>query len=306
MDMVDVLVIGAGPAGLNAALYAARKELTVKVVTTDIGGQMLLTNEIENYLGFPSISGFELADKMEAHVKQYPVEFVYAGVKSLVKEGDGTFTAHLDDGGELRGKACIVTAGKHSRTLDIPGEKEYTGRGVSYCATCDAPFYRKKTVAVVGGGDSAVQAAIELAKLCPTVYLLVRSRIRAQEILVKRMKELDHVKVYVGYTPEVVKGEKKVNALIIKNKADGSMEELTVDGVFVEAGGIPNNSFLPSDVKVNSLGEIMTNKDGETNVDGLFAAGDVTDCRNKQVIIAAGEGAAAALAAHEYLLRSGL
>ena len=177
---------------------------------------------------------------------------------------------------------------------------------MSYCATCDAPFYRKKTVAVVGGGDSAVQAAIELAKLCPTVYLLVRSRIRAQEILVKRMKELDHVKVYVGYTPEVVKGEKKVNALIIKNKADGSMEELTVDGVFVEAGGIPNNSFLPSDVKVNSLGEIMTNKDGETNVEGLFAAGDVTDCRNKQVIIAAGEGAAAALAAHEYLLRSGL
>lgn len=306
MDMVDVLVIGAGPAGLNAALYAARKELSVKVVTTDMGGQMLLTNEIENYLGFPSISGFELADKMEAHVKQYPVEFVYAGVKSLVKEADGTFTAHLDDGSELRGKTCIVTAGKHSRTLDIPGEKEYTGRGVSYCATCDAPFYRKKTVAVVGGGDSAVQAAIELAKLCPTVYLLVRSRIRAQEILVKRMKELDHVKVYVGYTPEVVKGEKKVNALIIKNKADGSMEELTVDGVFVEAGGIPNNSFLPSDVKVNSLGEIMTNKDGETNVDGLFAAGDVTDCRNKQVIIAAGEGAAAALVAHEYLLRSGL
>lgn len=306
MDMVDVLVIGAGPAGLNAALYAARKELSVKVVTKDMGGQMLLTNEIENYLGFPSISGFELADKMEAHVKQYPVEFVYAGVKSLVKEADGTFTAHLDDGSELHGKTCIVTAGKHSRTLDIPGEKEYTGRGVSYCATCDAPFYRKKTVAVVGGGDSAVQAAIELAKLCPTVYLLVRSRIRAQEILVKRMKELDHVKVYVGYTPEVVKGEKKVNALIIKNKADGSMEELTVDGVFVEAGGIPNNSFLPSDVKVNSLGEIMTNKDGETNVEGLFAAGDVTDCRNKQVIIAAGEGAAAALAAHEYLLRSGL
>ncbi|WP_299144953.1 NAD(P)/FAD-dependent oxidoreductase [uncultured Dialister sp.] len=306
MDMVDVLVIGAGPAGLNAALYAARKELSVKVVTTDIGGQMLLTNEIENYLGFPSISGFELADKMEAHVKQYPVEFVYAGVKSLVKEADGTFTAHLDDGSELHGKTCIVTAGKHSRTLDIPGEKEYTGRGVSYCATCDAPFYRKKTVAVVGGGDSAVQAAIELAKLCPTVYLLVRSRIRAQEILVKRMKELDNVKVYLGYTPEEVKGEKKVTSLVIKNKADGKMEELTVDGVFVEAGGIPNNSYLPSDVKVNSLGEIMTNKDGETNVEGLFAAGDVTDCRNKQVIIAAGEGAAAALAAHEYLLRSGL
>ncbi|MGN0954927.1 NAD(P)/FAD-dependent oxidoreductase [Dialister sp.] len=306
MDMTDVLVIGAGPAGLNAALYASRKELTVKVLTTDIGGQMLLTKEIENYLGFPSISGFELADKMEAHVRQYPVDIVYAGVTSLVKEADGTFTAHLDDGSEAHGKAVIVTAGKHSRTLDIPGEKEYTGRGVSYCATCDAPFYRKKTVAIVGGGDSAVQAAIELAKLCPVVYLLVRSRIRAQEILVKRMKEAANVKVYMGYTPEEVKGDKKVTSLVIKNKADGQTEELTVDGVFVEAGGIPNNSYLPADVKVNSLGEIMTNKDGETNVEGLFAAGDVTDCRNKQIIIAAGEGAAAALAAHEYLLRSGL
>lgn len=306
MDMTDVLVIGAGPAGLNAALYASRKELTVKVLTTDIGGQMLLTKEIENYLGFPSISGFELADKMEAHVRQYPVDIVYAGVTSLVKEADGTFTAHLDDGSEAHAKAVIVTAGKHSRTLDIPGEKEYTGRGVSYCATCDAPFYRKKTVAIVGGGDSAVQAAIELAKLCPVVYLLVRSRIRAQEILVKRMKEAANVKVYMGYTPEEVKGDKKVTSLVIKNKADGQTEELSVDGVFVEAGGIPNNSYLPADVKVNSLGEIMTNKDGETNVEGLFAAGDVTDCRNKQIIIAAGEGAAAALAAHEYLLRSGL
>ena len=306
MDMTDVLVIGAGPAGLNAALYASRKELTVKVLTTDIGGQMLLTKEIENYLGFPSISGFELADKMEAHVRQYPVDIVYAGVTSLVKEADGTFTAHLDDGSEAHAKAVIVTAGKHSRTLDIPGEKEYTGRGVSYCATCDAPFYRKKKVAIVGGGDSAVQAAIELAKLCPVVYLLVRSRIRAQEILVKRMKEAANVKVYMGYTPEEVKGDKKVTSLVIKNKADGQTEELSVDGVFVEAGGIPNNSYLPADVKVNSLGEIMTNKDGETNVEGLFAAGDVTDCRNKQIIIAAGEGAAAALAAHEYLLRSGL
>lgn len=304
MDMTDVLIIGAGPAGLNAALYAARKELTVTVVAKDIGGQMLLTSEIENYLGIPSISGFEMADRMEKQVRQYPVDIVYAGVKSLTKDGDGYFIAHLDDGKELRGKTCIVTAGKHSRTLGIPGEKEYTGRGVSYCATCDAMFYRKKTVAIVGGGDSAVQAAIEMAKLCPKVYLVVRSRIRAQEILVKRMNGLDNVEVLLGYTPEEVKGEKKVSALTVKNKADGSLQDIAVDGVFVEAGGIPNNSYLPKEVKTNSLGEIMTNKEGETTVDGLFAAGDVTDTRNKQIIIAAGEGASAALAAHEYLLRT--
>ena len=301
--MTDVLIIGGGPAGLNAALYAARKELTVQLVSTDIGGQMLLTGDIENYLGLPHVSGFELADKMEAHVKDYPVEFIMAGVKSLERTEEGIFKLHLDDGKVLEGKTCIVTAGKRSRTLDIPGELEYTGRGVSYCATCDGPFYRKKDVAIVGGGDSAVQAAIELAKLCPTVYLVVRSRIRAQEVLVRRMEALDNVKVLLGYTPEEIKGEKKVTALVVKNKVDGSLTELSVSGTFVEAGGIPNISYLPEEVTCNDKGEIVTDKEGNTNMPGLFAAGDVTDCKNKQIIIAAGEGAAAALAAHEYLLR---
>lgn len=301
--MTDVLIIGGGPAGLNAALYAARKELTVQLVSTDIGGQMLLTGEIENYLGLPHVSGFELADKMEAHVKDYPVEFIMAGVKSLERTEEGYFKLHLDDGKVLEGKTCIITAGKRSRTLDIPGELEYTGRGVSYCATCDGPFYRKKDVAIVGGGDSAVQAAIELAKLCPTVYLVVRSRIRAQEVLVRRMEALDNVKVLLGYTPEEIKGEKKVTVLVVKNKADGSLTELSVSGTFVEAGGIPNISYLPEEATCNDKGEIVTDKEGNTNMPGLFAAGDVTDCKNKQIIIAAGEGAAAALAAHEYLLR---
>ena len=300
--MTDVLIIGGGPAGLNAALYAARKELSVEVVTTDIGGQMLLTGDIENYLALPHVSGFELADKMEAHVKEYPVQFVTAGVKSLERMEDGHFCLHLDDGKTLEGKTCIVTAGKHSRTLGIPGEMEYTGRGVSYCATCDAPFYRKKTVAIVGGGDSAIQAAMELAKICPKVYLVVRSRIRAQEVLVRQMKKLEHIEILLGYTPEAVKGDKKVSHLTVKNKADGKERDLAVDGVFVEAGGIPNNSYLPPEVALNDQGEIITDKEFVTNVPGLFAAGDVTNCKNKQIIIAAGEGAAAALAAHDYLL----
>lgn len=302
MKEYDVIIIGGGPAGMNAAMYAARKELRAAVITTDFGGQILLTSEIENYLGFPSISGFELSDKMEAHVRQYPVDFETAQVERLERLEDGSFAAHLDDVQEYRGKACIVTAGKRSRTLDIPGEASFTGRGVSYCATCDGPFYRNKTVAVVGGGDSAVQAAIELAAICPKVYLVVRSRIRAQEILIKRMKEHENIEVLLGYAPEAIEGTKKVESVLVKNRESGEERTLAVDGCFVEAGGIPNSGFLPAETALNRAGEIVTDKSGRTNVPGLFAAGDVTDNPYKQVIIAAGEGAAAALAAHEYLL----
>ncbi len=302
MKEYDVIIIGGGPAGMNAAMYAARKEMRAAVITTDFGGQILLTSEIENYLGFPSISGFELSDKMEAHVRQYPVDFETAQVERLERLEDGSFAAHLDDGQEYRGKACIVTAGKRSRTLDIPGEASFTGRGVSYCATCDGPFYRNKTVAVVGGGDSAVQAAIELAAICPKVYLVVRSRIRAQEILIKRMKEHENIEVLLGYAPEAIEGTKKVESVLVKNRESGEERTLAVDGCFVEAGGIPNSGFLPAETALNRAGEIVTDKSGRTNVPGLFAAGDVTDNPYKQVIIAAGEGAAAALAAHEYLL----
>lgn len=302
MKEYDVIIIGGGPAGMNAAMYAARKELRAAVITTDFGGQILLTSEIENYLGFPSISGFELSDKMEAHVRQYPVDFETAQVERLERLEDGSFAAHLDDGQEYRGKACIVTAGKRSRTLDIPGEASFTGRGVSYCATCDGPFYRNKTVAVVGGGDSAVQVAIELAAICPKVYLVVRSRIRAQEILIKRMKEHENIEVLLGYAPEAIEGTKKVESVLVKNRESGEERTLAVDGCFVEAGGIPNSGFLPAETALNRAGEIVTDKSGRTNVPGLFAAGDVTDNPYKQVIIAAGEGAAAALAAHEYLL----
>lgn len=302
MKEYDIIIIGGGPAGMNAAMYAARKELRAAVITTDFGGQILLTSEIENYLGFPSISGFELSDKMEAHVRQYPVDFETAQVERLERLEDGSFAAHLDDGQEYRGKACIVTAGKRSRTLDIPGEASFTGRGVSYCATCDGPFYRNKTVAVVGGGDSAVQAAIELAAICPKVYLVVRSRIRAQEILIKRMKEHENIEVLLGYAPEAIEGAKKVESVLVKNRESGEERTLAVDGCFVEAGGIPNSGFLPAETALNRAGEIVTDKSGRTNVPGLFAAGDVTDNPYKQVIIAAGEGAAAALAAHEYLL----
>ena len=235
--MTDILIIGAGPAGINAAIYAARKELSVKVISTDVGGQMLLTKGIENYLGMKMVTGFELADKMEEHMKEYPIDMVYASVQKVEKTEDGTFLLDLDDGQQLEGKAVIVTSGKHSRTLDIPGEMEFTGRGISYCATCDGPFYKNKVTAVVGGGDSAVQGALELSKICPKVYLVVRSRIRADEILVRRLEQTENVEQLIGYTPERIAGEGKIEALIIKNREDGSEKKVPVDGVFVEVGG---------------------------------------------------------------------
>lgn len=302
MKTYDLMIIGGGPAGMNAALYAARKELRTVLITTDLGGQILLTGEIENYLGTESISGFELADRMEAHMRKYPVDVETAQAERIALMPDGSFTAHLDDGQDIGARACIVTAGKRSRTLDIPGEAAFTGRGVSYCATCDGPFYKGKTVAVVGGGDSAVQAAIELAQICRKVYLLVRSRIRAQEILVKRMAEYANIEVLLGCVPVEISGTKKIESLEVEDTATGKRQTLAVEGCFVEAGGIPNSGFLPDEVERNRAGEIVTDKKGATNVPGLFAAGDVTDGPYKQVIIAAGEGAAAALAAHEYLL----
>lgn len=302
--MTDVIVIGAGPAGLNAAIYAVRKELSVTVISSDVGGQMLLTTDIENYLGLPEVTGFELTDKMEAHAKNYPIEMKMAAVTAVAKKEDH-FEVTLDDDSILEARSVIVTTGSRRRTLDIPGEAKFTGRGVSYCSTCDGPFYRNKVTAVVGGGDSAVQGALELAALCPTVYLVVRSRIRADEILVKRLSEAKNVEVLLGYTPERVEGDKKVTSLVVKNKEDGSERELTVDGVFVEAGGIANTSFLPEELEKNNIGEIVTDKECKTNIPGLFAAGDSTNNKFKQIIIAAGEGAVAALAAHEYLLRGG-
>ena len=302
--MYDTIVIGGGPAGLTAALYTVRKEMKTILVSPDIGGQMLLTNEIENYPGFESVAGYELADKMEAQVRKYPVTIEYASVEKFRKGKDGTFTVSLDDGQELHGRTLIVTAGKRNRTLDIDGEARLTGRGVSYCATCDAPFYRNKVTAVVGGGDSAVQAAMELAAIGTKVYLLVRSRIRASEILVNRLNKLPNVEVMIGYSPVRITGDKKVDGVDIRNNSSGEESHIEVDGLFVEAGGIPNNAYLPEEVAVNGKGEILTDKDGLTNVPGLFAAGDVTDREAKQGVIAAGEGAAAALSAHAFLLRN--
>lgn len=302
MKEYDVLVIGAGPAGLAAAMYTARKELSTALVSPDVGGQILLTGEIENYPGFASVMSFDLADRMEEQVRRYPVVFETASVETL-QEAAGGFSAKADDGEEIRARAVIVTAGRRPRTLGIPGETELTGRGVSYCATCDGPLYRGKTAVVVGGGDSAVQAATELSDICAKVFLLVRSRLTAQEILRNRMRRRGNVEVLLGVSPIQFSGDGHLSSVLVKVSETGETKEIAADGCFIEIGGLPNTGFLPANLKRNEAGEIVTDRRGATNVPGLFAAGDVTDNPYKQIVIAAGEGATAALSAHDYLLR---
>ncbi len=302
MKSCDVLVIGAGPAGLTAAMYAARKELRTTLVSPDVGGQILLTGEIENYPGFASVMSFDLADRMEEQVRRYPVTFETAAVTKLARLEE-TFSAMLDDGEEIEARAVIVTAGRRPRTLGIPGEKELTGRGVSFCATCDGPLYRGKKVVVVGGGDSAVQAATEMSDLCTQVTLLVRNRLTAQEILQNRMARRGNVEVLMGVSPVQFSGDGRLSSVLVKFAETGETKEIAADGCFIEIGGLPNNGFLPEELEQNAAGEIVTTRGRLTNVQGLFAAGDVTDTPYKQIVIAAGEGAAAALSAHAYLLR---
>ncbi len=303
MKHYDVLVIGAGPAGLTAAMYTARKELSTGLVSPDVGGQILLTGEIENYPGFASVMSFDLTDRMEAQVRRYPVAFETASVETLSVADGGGFSAQLDDGGAIRARAVIVTAGRRPRTLGIPGETELVGRGVSYCATCDGPLYRGKTAVVVGGGDSAVQAATELSDICTKVFLLVRNRLTAQEILQNRMRRRGNVDILTGVSPIRFSGDGRLSSVLINVSETGETKEIAADGCFIEIGGLPNTGFLPEQLLRNAAGEIVTDRTGATNVPGLFAAGDVTDNPYKQIVIAAGEGAAAALSAHEYLLR---
>lgn len=300
--MKDILIIGGGPAGLNAALYAARKELSVVVVAGIVGGQMANTKEVENYLGFGSIDAFELIQKFTEHVKQYPVELVYGMVKELRREEDGSFTAVTADGEEVQGRACILATGKESRKLHIPGEERLAARGVSYCATCDGPMFRNKRVCIVGGGDSAVEAAIEMAWIASEVHILIRSRIRADEILVHKMRETGKVKEWHHVIPIEVKGDKRVDTLRVRNTDTNEESDIELDGVFVEIGGDPNTGFVPADLQLNNLHEVVIAADCATNIPGLYAAGDITDYPQKQIIIAAADGAKAALAAHSYLL----
>lgn len=299
-DLYDLLIVGGGPAGLNAALYAKRKGLKVGILAERIGGQVLDTSSVENYLGFPSETGEGLMKKFQAHVEALKVP-----VKEhlLVKKiEDGPVKKILTNTGEeFRAKAVILATGSKPRQLNVPGEKEFLGRGVAYCAICDGPLFAGFDVIVAGGGNSAVEAAIDLSKIANHVALVHRSQFRADQILVDQLQKKENVSIHLNTQIQSVEGEGLVSHVNALDKSTGETVAIKGNGLFVEIGYLPNSDFVADLVKRNGRGEIEVSSKCETDLAGIFAAGDVTDMPYKQIVISAGEGAKAALAANDYI-----
>jgi len=296
--MYDLIIIGAGPAGITAAVYAARKKMKTLVITGDIGGQAASSGDIENYTGYQFITGHELAAKFEEHLRQYSLELrENEPVTTIKKAGDIILVQSNKDSYEAR--IVIIASGKRTRELNVSGEKEFKNKGVTYCATCDGPLFSGKDVVVVGGGNSALDAALQLINIANHVYIVnITSKLGGDAVMREKAETNKAVTIFNNARVTAILGEKMVNG--IKIKRAGKEEALAVQGVFVEIGLIPNSEFAPS-IERNQLGEIKINCHNETNIPGIFAAGDVTDVPEKQIIIAAGEGSKACLSAFRYL-----
>ncbi|HEX9907967.1 MAG TPA: FAD-dependent oxidoreductase [Thermoplasmata archaeon] len=299
--VVDVLIMGAGPAGMTAAVYAARKRRQIGIVTKDIGGQVAWTLGIENYMGYQFITGRELTAKFEEQVRQFSIPIVVDEVKGI-KVGKDIFESTTAGGRTIESKSIIVASGKRPKELGLPGEQRFVGRGLSYCATCDGPLFSGKGVAVIGGGNSAVQAAIEMGSVASRVFIVSRNPWRADPVIADKADLARNLERRIGFEVTEILGNTRVEGLRIREKATGQEEILDVNGVFVEIGLSPNTDFVKGILKLNDRGEVVVNCRCETNVPGIFAAGDVTDVQEKQIVVAAGEGAKAALSAHEYLM----
>jgi alkyl hydroperoxide reductase subunit F len=298
-EIYDAIIVGAGPAGLTAAVYCARKQMKTVVIAENIGGQAASSWVIENYMGFSTISGEELTRKFEEQVRGFDVRLELESVGEVRKEG-GVFLVRTASGATYRGRTLILTPGKEPRKLGIPGEDRLMGRGVSICAICDAPFYRDRSVAVVGGGNAALQTAIEMTKYTNSVTLIARKAFRCDEIYFTRAEEAG-IQVLAHHEVTALHGEEGLTGVTIRDNKTGEELDLDIDGLFLAIGLVPNTRFLGDLVALNEAGEILIDNDGHTNVPGIFAAGDATSVRAKQIIVAAGDGAKAALAAHEFL-----
>ena len=298
--MYDTIIIGSGPAGMTAGIYAARREMKALIIGKELGGQLIWASEIENYPGFKSISNFELISKMQEQVKNLGVEIKTEEVKKIEKTDD-KFILHTNKS-QFEAKTVILALGLVPRRLAIPGEREFTGKGVSYCATCDGPFYKNKTVAVAGGGNSAVDATEILSKIAAKVYLIHRrDEFRAFEALVEEVKSKKNVELVLSSEIKEVVGSNKLEKIKVVNKKTGQEKEIAVDGLFVEVGRIASTDLVADMVKRDEKNQIIVDEKCQTNLPGMFAAGDVTPVEFKQITIACGQATIAALAAYQYI-----
>jgi len=303
----DLLILGGGPAAMSAAVYAARKMMNLAIITKDFGGQVRETSEVENWLGFQSINAKDLADSFEEHVKSFDIAVNLGTAITEVNKEAEIFKALADDGRIYSSRSLILTTGKRHRALNVPGEKELVGRGVAYCATCDAPFFKGKRVIVAGGGNSAFTTAMDLLKVGADVTLVNFIKgWQADEALQERVKQADRVSLLDYHQVVRIEGKDRVAAVVVKNRENEKEQKLDANGVFVEIGLLPNNDSFKNLVELNEQGEVIVDCSCKTSVEGLFGAGDVTTVPHKQIVIAAGEGAKAALSAYNYLISKSL
>ncbi|MBI5042385.1 MAG: thioredoxin-disulfide reductase [Nitrospirae bacterium] len=299
----DIIIIGGGPAGLTAGLYASRARLfTLLIERALIGGQIVTTDKVENYPGFEQgISGPELVKRMELQAKRFGLEIISGRVVSVEDKGSSK-AVRFEDGNQYTCKAIIVASGAEPAKLEVEGEDKYRGRGVSYCATCDGAFFRNLKIAVVGGGDSAIEEALFLTKFASEVYVIHRrNELRATKILQERLFANSKVKMVWDSVVEKIEGDDFIRGVLLKNVKTQEKTLLNVDGIFIYVGTRPHAEFLPSNIKLNEKGYIITDDNMATSVPGIFAAGDIRAKLLKQVSTAVGDGATAAFAAERYI-----
>lgn len=304
----DVLIVGGGPAGAAAAVYAARKGIRTGVVSERFGGQVLDTLGIENFISVKETEGPKMAMALEEHVKQYDVDVmnVQRAVSLSAADAEGLIEVALESGASLRSRSVMIATGARWREMNVPGEREYRGKGVAYCPHCDGPLFKGKRVAVIGGGNSGVEAAIDLAGIVAHVTLLeFDARLRADEVLQRKLRSLPNVRVITSAQTTEVHGEGgKVSGLSYRDRNTQAPQRIELDGVFVQIGLLPNTDWLKGSVALSPRGEIEVDARGQTSLPGVFAAGDATTTPFKQIIIAMGEGSKAALSAFDYLIRT--
>lgn len=302
-DIFDVLVVGGGPAGASSAIYAARKGIKTGMVVETFGGQVLETLGIENIIGTPYIEGPQLMRQVEEHVKQYDVDIMKGQRATAITKSD-LIEVTLENGARLKAKTAILSTGARWRAINVPGEKEFKNKGIAYCPHCDGPLFKDKEVVVIGGGNSGIEAAIDLAGVAKHIYVLeFLPELKADQVLQTKLHSLDNVTFITNAATKEITGSSQVEAVTYTDRLTNEEHTLMVEGVFILIGLMPNTEWLKDSLELNQRGEILIDGHGATNVPGIFAAGDCTDSIYKQIIISMGSGATAALGAFDYLIR---